>query len=188
MSAPPRRVFLRSALAALAAGRAGAQGVAGGGPGAAPAGAASSAAILRRVVSTEITSLDPQRPTGQVTTDIGAELFCGLTYFDRAGRLAPGCALSWQTSPDGLTWTFRLRDGLRWSDGRPLTARDFVFTLRRYLSPETAVAQAGRLEAIRGAAELRLRGGKADASASARRTPGRCGSSSSIRTWNCPRC
>ena len=115
------------------------------------------------MVSTEITSLDPQRPTGQVTTDIGAELFCGLTYFDRGGRLAPGCALSWQASPDGLTWTFRLRDGLRWSDGRPLTARDFVFTLRRYLSPETAVAQAGRLEAIRGARELRLGRGKADA-------------------------
>jgi oligopeptide transport system substrate-binding protein len=174
MAAQPRRVFLRSALAALVAGRAAAQSGAPSGapsaaqsgapPGAPSAGAATaSTGILRRVVSTEITSLDPQRPTGQVTTDIGAELFCGLTYYDRDGRVAPGCAQSWQASPDGLTWTFRLREGLRWSDGRPLTARDFVFTLRRYLSPETAVAQAGRLEAIRGAHELRLGRGKAEA-------------------------
>ena len=159
MPTQPRRVFLRSALAALVAGRAAALPAAGGAAGGAP----SSTGILRRVVSTEITSLDPQRPTGQVTTDIGAELFCGLTYFDRDGQLAPGCALSWQSSPDGLTWTFRLRDGLHWSDGRPLTARDFVFTLRRYLAPETAVAQSGRLEAIRGARELRLGRARVDA-------------------------
>lgn len=111
--------------------------------------------ILRRVVSTEITSMDPQRPTGQVTTDLAAELFVGLTYYDRAGRLAPGCALRWQSSTDGLEWTFQLRDGLRWSDGRPLSAQDFVFTLRRYLDPATAASQAGRLEAIRGAHDYR---------------------------------
>jgi oligopeptide transport system substrate-binding protein len=155
MTTRPRRVFLQSALAALVAGRVAAQSP--------PGGAAASAGLLRRVVSTEITSLDPQRPTGQVTTDIGAELFCGLTYFDRAGRVAPGCALSWQASPDGLAWTFRLRDGLRWSDGRPLAAQDFVFTLRRYLAPETAVALASRLDAIRGARELRTGRGKAEA-------------------------
>lgn len=99
--------------------------------------------------------MDPQRPTGQVTTDLAAEMFTGLTYYDRAGRLTPGCATAWQASPDGLAWTFRLRSGLRWSDGRALDARDFVFTLRRYLAPETGAAQASRLEAIRGARELR---------------------------------
>lgn len=155
MVARHRRFFLRSALAALVAGRAAAQSAVG--------SATPSAGVLRRVVSTEITSLDPQRPTGQVTTDIAAELFCGLTFFDRGGRLAPGCAQTWQASPDGLTWTFRLRENLRWSDGRPLTARDFVFTLRRYLTPETAVATASRLDAIRGARDLRAGRGSADA-------------------------
>jgi oligopeptide transport system substrate-binding protein len=150
MTMPPRRVFLGAAVAALIAGRVAAQ--------PAPSGTARSAAttgVLRRVVASEITSLDPQRPTGQVTTDIAAELFAGLTYYDRAGRLAPGCALSWQASPDGLVWTFRLRDRLRWSDGRPLGAADFVYTLRRYLAPETAAAQSGRLESIRGARAVR---------------------------------
>jgi oligopeptide transport system substrate-binding protein len=141
MTMPTRREFLGSTVAALVAGRAVAQ----------PA----TNNVLRRVVSSEITSLDPQRPTGQVTTDLAAELFSGLTYYDRGGRLAPGCALSWQSSPDGLVWTFRLRDRLSWSDGRTIAAPDFVYTLRRYLAPETAAPQSGRLESIRGARAVR---------------------------------
>ena len=115
-----------------------------------------SAAVLRRVVASELTSLDPQRPTGQVTAEIAAELFAGLVVTDAAGRIAPGCANSWSTSADGRTWTFKLRKGLAWSDGKPLDARDFVFTLRRYLSPETGAAQATRLDSISGARDLRF--------------------------------
>ncbi|MCU0758268.1 MAG: peptide ABC transporter substrate-binding protein [Steroidobacteraceae bacterium] len=140
MSTLPRRRFLGTALAALAAGE---------GAAAAPVG------VLRRAVSTEISSMDPQRPTGQLTSELAAELFTGLTSYDRGGRLAPGCATSWEAAPDGLAWTFRLREGLEWSDGRPLDARDFVFTLRRYLAPETGAAQASRLDSIRGARDLR---------------------------------
>ena len=50
---------------------------------------------LRRIVASELTSLDPQRPTGQVTSEMAAELFAGLTVTDAAGRVAPGCASSW---------------------------------------------------------------------------------------------
>lgn len=117
---------------------------------------AAAGGVLRRVVSTEITSMDPQRPTGQVTVDLAAELFTGLTYYDRNGRLAPGCASRWRSSADGLTWTFELRPGLKWSDGTPLAARDFVYTLRRYLAPDTGASQASRLDAIRGARDLRF--------------------------------
>jgi oligopeptide transport system substrate-binding protein len=117
---------------------------------------AQGASILRRIVASEITSLDPQRPTGQLTAELGPELFTGLTTTDAAGRIVAGCASSWSTSADGLTWTFRLRKGLAWSDGRTLDARDFLFTLRRYLAPETGVAQATRLESITGARDLRL--------------------------------
>ena len=112
--------------------------------------------VLRRVVASELTSLDPQRPTGQVTTEIAAELFAGLTTTDAAGRVVPGCASSWSTSADGRTWTFRIRKGLAWSDGKPLDARDFVFTLRRYLAPETGAAQATRLDSIVGARDVRF--------------------------------
>ena len=112
--------------------------------------------VLRRVVSSELTSLDPQRPTGQVTAEMAAELFAGLAVTDAAGKVVPGCAESWSTSADGLTWTFRLRRNLSWSDGKPLTARDFVYTLRRYLQPETGAAQAARLDSIVGAVDVRF--------------------------------
>lgn len=112
--------------------------------------------ILRRVVASEITSLDPQRPTGQLTAELAAELFAGLTVTDNAGRVVGGCAESWTTSSDGLTWTFKLRPKLAWSDGKALDARDFVFTLRRYLAPETGAAQATRLDSIVNAKEIRF--------------------------------
>ena len=45
-----------------------------------------------------------------------------------AASVEPGLAESWTNSPDGKTWTFKLRKNLRWSDGEPLTADDVVFT------------------------------------------------------------
>ncbi len=117
---------------------------------------AQSGNTLRRVVASEMTSLDPQRPTGQVTAEMAAELFAGLTVTDTNGRVVPGCAASWRVSPDGLTWTFKLRSKLQWSDGTALTARDFVFTLRRYLDPETGAPNAVRLDSIVGARDVRF--------------------------------
>ncbi len=112
--------------------------------------------VLRRIVASEITSLDPLRPTGQVTFEMGTELFVGLTTYDSRGRLTPGCAASWAMSADGLSWTFKLRPNLKWSDGRPLTATDFVFTMRQFLLPETGAAQASRLDAVRHARDVRF--------------------------------
>jgi len=52
----------------------------------------------------------------------------------------PGLATSWDTSEDGLTWTFHIRDGINWSDGEPLTAKDIAYTYNRILDggPESA--------------------------------------------------
>jgi oligopeptide transport system substrate-binding protein len=54
-----------------------------------------------------------------------------LTSFDNNFKLNPMAAESWSQSADGLTWTFKLRDGLVWSDGVPLTAGDYIFALQR---------------------------------------------------------
>jgi peptide/nickel transport system substrate-binding protein/oligopeptide transport system substrate-binding protein len=54
-----------------------------------------------------------------------------LTSFDKDFKLTPLAAESWSQSADGLTWTFKLRQGLTWSDGVPLTAEDYVFALQR---------------------------------------------------------
>lgn len=51
-----------------------------------------------------------------------------LLAVDESGQLIPGQAETWETSEDGLTWTFHLRDGLKWSDGSDLTANDFVYS------------------------------------------------------------
>jgi peptide/nickel transport system substrate-binding protein/oligopeptide transport system substrate-binding protein len=66
---------------------------------------------------------------------------CLLTV-DQDGKLAPGQAETWETSEDGLTWTFHLRDGLKWSDGSALTANDFVYSWRRVCDPMVAAPYA----------------------------------------------
>ena len=63
-----------------------------------------------------------------------------ITYSLKDMSPQPGLAEGWDTSSDGLTWTFDLRDGVRWSDGKPLTAADIAYTYNRILDggPEAA--------------------------------------------------
>lgn len=69
-------------------------------------------------------------------------LFECLLTVDQEGKIAPGQAETWETSEDGLTWTFHLRDGLKWSDGSDLTANDFVYSWKRVCDPEVAAPYA----------------------------------------------
>ncbi|HEY5006371.1 MAG TPA: ABC transporter substrate-binding protein, partial [Caulobacteraceae bacterium] len=85
----------------------------------------------------EPVSLDPPKTTGTWEDRVMGEMLVGLTQNDPEGRPVPGMATSWETSPDGKTWTFHLRHAL-WSDGVPVTAGDFVFGLRRLMDPTTA--------------------------------------------------
>jgi ABC-type transport system substrate-binding protein len=64
------------------------------------------------------------------------QIFDGLVDIDGSLRIVPSLARTWTVSPDGLSYTFRLREGVRFHDGSPLTADDVVFTIRRLLSPE----------------------------------------------------
>lgn len=61
-----------------------------------------------------------------------------LLNVDKDNKIIPGAAEDWKTSEDGLTWTFYLREGLKWSDGSPLTAKDFVYSWKRVADPATA--------------------------------------------------
>ena len=82
-------------------------------------------------------SLDPAIVTGQLEGRLCLALFEGLTTRDAKGDIIPGQAESWTISPDGLTYTFQLRAGLKWSNGDPLTASDFVNSWERTLNPAT---------------------------------------------------
>lgn len=98
--------------------------------------------------NTEAGSLDPQKASLVDEFAIIADLFTGLFTDSPEATPIPALAQSYSVSPDGLTWTFRLKPST-WSDGRPVTANDFVFAYRRILEPATASGYAYLLYLIR---------------------------------------
>jgi oligopeptide transport system substrate-binding protein len=93
--------------------------------------------IYRRGNVAEPHTLDPIMSSGMQETEIIGDLMVGLMTVAADARPIPGMATRWETSADGLTWTFHLREA-QWSDGEPVTAEDFVFSWRRLLDPATA--------------------------------------------------
>ncbi len=91
-------------------------------------------------VNAEGASLDPQKAENAEEFRVTNDLFAGLVDYDQTNKPIPGMASSWDISPDGKTYTFHLRPGLKFSDGTPITANDFVYTYRRLVDPTTASA------------------------------------------------
>ena len=108
--------------------------------------------VLRFNNAVEPETIDPGVMSGQADGRIARMLFEGLTVTD-AQTLTPepGQAYCWKCSADGLDYTFHLRPGLTWTDGSPLTARDFVYAWRRALAPASASRAASMLYPIAGA-------------------------------------
>ncbi len=110
---------------------------------------------LHLALNSEPGELDPQRQVNMDQMSVALALFEGLAALDERTSLpVPAAAERWETSADGLTWTFRLRPDLRWSDGTPLTSEDFAWSLRRALTPALASEYAYVLYPIRGAEEF----------------------------------
>ena len=65
-----------------------------------------------------------------------ADMFEGLVTEDLHGNIIPALASQWDVSEDGKQYTFHLRDA-KWSNGEPITANDFVFSLKRIVDPKT---------------------------------------------------
>ena len=83
----------------------------------------------------EPNDLDPALVVDNTTGYIVLSLMEGLTQYDpKTGSPTPGVAERWEVSSDNLTWTFHLRPDARWSNGDPVTARDFVYAEKRMLS------------------------------------------------------
>src|SRR5262245_33009301 len=100
--------------------------------------AAQAEMVLHRGIGAEPGTLDPHRASGVWEDMIIGDLFLGLTTEAADGSIIPGAAENWTISDDGLTYTFKLRPGQKWSDGQPLTAGDFVAGFQRLLDPKTA--------------------------------------------------
>ena len=94
--------------------------------------------VLTRGFGASPDTLDPHLNFGAREAWIQDDMYEGLVSGDNKGNIVPGAAEKWETSDDGLTWTFHLRDGLKWSNGDPLVAQDFVNGLIRTIDPATA--------------------------------------------------
>jgi ABC-type oligopeptide transport system substrate-binding subunit len=92
------------------------------------------AAVLRLAV-TEPLTLDPGMMGDDVSTFIAAQLFEGLVEIDQDYNVLPAVAVRWEVADRGRRYVFRLREGLHWSDGTPLTAGDFEYAWKRNLTP-----------------------------------------------------
>ena len=103
--------------------------------------------------SSEPADLDPQIVTNITDAQIVINLMEGLTAMDpKDAHPVPGVAEKWEVSPDNLTWTFHLRADAKWSNGDPVTARDFAYAFQRILSPNLASEYASLLHCLRNAA------------------------------------
>lgn len=107
---------------------------------------------LHLAIDAEPRDLDPQVLVSFTDMNVVLALFEGLTAIDETlSQPVPAAAARWHVTEDGLKWSFHLRPDLRWSDGAPLTAEDFAFSLRRALSPSLASEYAYVLFPIAGA-------------------------------------
>ncbi len=104
--------------------------------------------VLHRGMPADPESVDPQKSRSTQAGDILRDIGEGLLGYSPTGELVPAAAESWDISEDLLTYTFVIRDGARWSNGDPLTAHDFVFSLRRLVDPATAAFYANSIAVV----------------------------------------
>ena len=99
-------------------------------------------------------SLDPALSTDVPTGRAVGYVFDGLVRFTPDAQVVPGLAKTWDVSPDGITYTFHLRSGVKFHDGRAFTARNVVNTFQRVLNPATKGGRGWPLYPIAGAKEF----------------------------------
>lgn len=124
--------------------------------------AADGGKIIRLIMNSQPSNIDPQIAASEEELTIVRNCFEGLFRIDN-GKIKKGACSSYSTSDDGLTWTFKLRNSAKWSDGEKVSASNFVYGLRRAVLPETAAENAYLLFCIENAEKIH--NGLADASA-----------------------
>ncbi len=118
--------------------------------------------VLKIATSAEPPTIDPALASDSTSGAIIRNVFEGLTQTSVDGEILPGVAESWETSEDGLVYTFKLRKDSLWSNGDPVTAKDFEFAWKRVLNPETGSQYAAILYPIKGAEAFNNGEGKAE--------------------------
>ncbi|MGE7660589.1 peptide ABC transporter substrate-binding protein [Peribacillus sp. NPDC097197] len=116
--------------------------------------------VLNLNNSSEPGSLHPAKAQGTHDSWILNHTFEGLTKKTEEGEIVPAVAESWETSDDGKTLTFKLKDGLKWSNGDPITANDFEYAWKYALNPDTAADYAYQLYYLKGGEAYNAKKGK----------------------------
>ena len=98
--------------------------------------------ILTIQLGPDVESIDPALNSAVDGANYILFAFDNLLKMDKDGKVVPGLAEKYEVSDDQLTWTFYLRDGLKWSDGSALTANDFVYSWQRLVDPSVAAPYA----------------------------------------------
>lgn len=112
---------------------------------------AASAATYVRGNDGDPETLDQHKTSTVAEANILRDLYEGLVVYNTTAEVIPGVATEWSTSDDGLVYTFSLRDDAKWSNGDPVTAGDFVYSLNRIMNPDTGAKYANILYPIAGA-------------------------------------
>jgi len=105
---------------------------------------------FRRMLGHDPATLDPALKTDIYAGAVVRQLFNGLVQFDADLRLIPDLAEFWETSRDGLTWTFTLRQGVKFHHGREMTAQDVVYSFTRLLNPDKSLPVTELFKTIQG--------------------------------------
>lgn len=100
---------------------------------------------LRVAFQNEWAGLDPHTTSSYSSYQILNNVLEGLTFYDDEMNLVPWLAESWEQSEDGLTWTFNLRQGVQFSNGREMTAEDVKWSFERLIDPATGSGNAPRV-------------------------------------------
>jgi oligopeptide transport system substrate-binding protein len=109
----------------------------------------------RRPLRNDPSSLDPANIVDVHGVAVANQIFDGLVAFDAHLNVVPALAQSWSASRDGLVWTFHLRKGVQFHNGREMSAEDVVYSLSRLLNPTVASRNSPLLDKVKGAAEFR---------------------------------
>ncbi|MBI2528500.1 MAG: ABC transporter substrate-binding protein [Candidatus Rokubacteria bacterium] len=120
-----------------------------------PPAPAPGGALYRRPLGNDPPTLDPVRISDIYGRSVAEQIFDGLVRFDQTLTITPALARYWKASRDGLTWTFTLRQGVKFHHGREVTAEDVVYSLTRILDPRTRSGAADSFAGIEGAQAFR---------------------------------
>ena len=115
---------------------------------------------LRTTINSDIPTLDISKATDSTSFLVLGNILEGLTTLDKDGNVVPAIAESWTQSEDGKTWTFNIRKDSKWSNGESITAKDFEYSFKRTLNPDTASQYGYLFNDIVGAEDYN--GGKVD--------------------------